>query len=155
MPPPYSVDSSIWIHLWRHHPPDIFVSLWDQLRSSIAAGHIWSSDEVLHELQKGDDDLADTLKAMDGLFLTLDEEVQAAVSVVLSSCSDLADPEGERNRADPFVIAVGMVRTAIIVTGERPRKTPERRRKIPDVCDALHLPWLDWFAFLKDIGWRL
>jgi hypothetical protein len=155
MPPPYAVDSSIWIRVWRYHPPDIFVNLWEQLRASVAAGHIWSPDEVLHELQKGDDDLADTLEAMEGLFLPLDELVQAAVTRVMSRCPDLADSDGERNRADPFVVAVGLVRSATVVTGERPRRSPEARRRIPDACIEMDLVWLDWFAFLKDVGWRL
>ena len=69
MPPPYVVDASIWIRIGRNHPPDIFISLWQRLDASVAAGDLVSPDEVLHELERGTDDLAEILSTRVGLFL--------------------------------------------------------------------------------------
>ena len=73
MAPLYVIDTSIWIHLGRHHPPDIFRSLWQEFDSAIAVGTVVSPEEVLHELERGDDTLATSLGARPGLFATLDE----------------------------------------------------------------------------------
>lgn len=154
MPPPYAVDTSIWIDIWRHYPPDIFASLWEQLRAAISDGHIVSPEEVLHELRRGTDGLAELLEAEDGLFIPLEDDIQAGVTIVMAKCPDLSDEEGERNRADPFVVALGLMRVATVVTAERPRRGTARRR-IPDACTELTVPCLDWFGFLRDIGWRL
>ena len=153
--PLYAIDASIWIRLWRHHPPDIFVHLWEQLDASIAAGEVISPEEVLHELERGTDALAERLAGREGLFVSLDEEVMAAVSEVLAQCPDLADPDAEGNRADPFVVALARLRNGMVVTGEKPRRQPGARPRIPDACAQLGIAWLDWCGFLRAIGWRL
>jgi hypothetical protein len=73
VPAPYVVDASIWIRIWRNHPPDIFVSLWEKLDAAIAAGDLVSPDEVLQELQRGVDNLAETLSTRTALFSPLDD----------------------------------------------------------------------------------
>lgn len=155
MPPPYVLDTSIWIRIWHNHPPGIFVHFWQQLDASIVAGHIRCPEEVMHELERGTDDLAEFLSQREGLFAPLDRALQAAVTHVQDECDDLADQEGERNRADPFVVALGQMLNGTVVTGERPRRDPNGRRKIPDACDHLHVPWRGWFDFLKEVGWQL
>ena len=153
--PPYVIDTSIWIRIWRNHPPDIFVNFWQQLDASIAAMQVRSPEEVRHELERGTDDIAEFLLQRDGVFAPLDEALIAAVMEVQAQCDDLADQEGERNRADPFVVGLGMVLNGTVVTDERPRRDPNARRKIPDACDHLHVPWRNWFDFLREVGWQL
>ncbi len=155
MPPPYVIDSSIWIRMWRHHPPDIFKNLWQQLNASIAAGHVRSPEEVLHELEQGTDALAETLKQRGDLFEPLDAPLMAAVGQIVAQCQGFADEDGERHRADPFVVALGQLRNGTVVTGERPRKDPHGRPRIPDACGQFGITWLDWFGFLRAIGWQL
>ena len=36
MAPPYVIDTSIWIHIGRHHPPDIFRSVWQSHEAASA-----------------------------------------------------------------------------------------------------------------------
>jgi len=153
--PPHVIDTSVWIRIWRNHPPDIFMNFWQQLDASIAALQVRSPEEVLHELERGTDDVAEFLGQRDGLFAPLDEALIAAVTEVQAECDDLADQEGERNRADPFVVGLGMVLNGTVVTDERPRRDPNSRRKIPDACEHLHVPWRNWFDFLREVGWQL
>lgn len=151
----YVLDTSIWIRIGRNHPPDIFVSLWGHLDQGIANGTICSPEEVLHELEQGTDNLADVLSAKDGLFVPLATELQAAVSEVNEQCPSLHDPESDRNRADPFVVALGKLKRATVVSGEGARKSPNSRLKIPDACGVVGVTVTDWFAFLRAQGWRL
>lgn len=152
--PPYVIDSSIWIRIWRNHPPDIFVTFWQQLDASIAAGHVRSPEEVLHELERGTDELAAFLEQRPGLFAPLDQALMMSVADVQNQCP-LADTDGERNRADPFVVALARVLNGTVVTGEQPRRDPNGRHKIPDACNHFGVPWRDWFGFLREVGWQL
>ena len=65
----FVLDTSIWIHVRTHYPPDLFTNLWEQLDGSIATGEIRSPEEVLHELERGTDDLPALLAAREGLFV--------------------------------------------------------------------------------------
>lgn len=155
MAPPYVIDTSIWIHLGRHHPPDIFRSLWQGFDGAIAVGTVVSPEEVLHELELGDDTLAASLGARPGLFVTLDEAQVTAVAEVVRTCQGLVDEEAERGRADPFVVALARVRAGTVVTRERPRRASSAPFKIPDACAHYGLTCLDWFGFLRQVGWQL
>ena len=72
----YIVDTSIWVHIGKNHPSDIFVSLWAHIDESITDGIIRSPDEVLRELEQGNDTLAEQLAARDSLFVPLDSDLQ-------------------------------------------------------------------------------
>jgi hypothetical protein len=149
------VDASIWIRIGRNHPPDIFVSLWQQLDVAIANGDLVSPDEVFHELERGEDALAQTLRARAGLFVPLDDGQMTAVAEVIQACPGLVNDEAERGRADPFVVALARVRRGTVVSGERPRRATTAPSKIPDACTQYDLVCLDWFGFLREIGWQL
>ncbi len=87
-----------------------------------------------------------------GVFVPLDDGLQAEVAVVMAACPDLADEENDRSVSDPFVVALAKHTNGTVVTGEKPRKSPNGRRKIPDACAELHVPCLNWFDFLTEIG---
>jgi predicted nucleic acid-binding protein len=149
------VDTSIWIHVHRHHPPDIFLSLWQKLDGAVAAADLMSSDEVLHELERGEDALAEILGSRQGLFVPLDDAKMRAVAEVIQACQGLVNEEAERGRADPFVVALARVRHGTVVTAERPRRAAAAPFKIPDACAHYGIPYLDWFGFLREVEWQL
>lgn len=35
MPPPYVIDANIWINVWRTHPPDIYVNVWQRIDAAV------------------------------------------------------------------------------------------------------------------------
>lgn len=59
---------------------------------------------------------------------------------------------GRRSAADPFVIALAMVNNGTVVTQETATGHIEKPR-IPDVCDALGVPWLTLMGFIEAQGW--
>jgi hypothetical protein len=153
--PLYIFDANVWIDLGRHNPPDIWVSLWKQIDAAIVAGTIRSPEEVLHEVAAGMDGLDGLLKKRAGLFVPLDDATMIAVGQVTDGCNGLIDPASDRNRADPFVVALAMVREGTVVTKERARKGSSGRPRIPDACAQFSVPCLHWFDFLRNIGWQL
>ena len=110
---------------------------------------------MLHELEQGEDDLSERLALRNGLFVPLTGEVQTAVAYVMGQCPSLTDPESDRNRADPFVVALGSCQQGVVVTDERARKPGSPRMRIPDACNHLGLSHTNWFGFLRARGWRL
>lgn len=152
--PLFVFDADIWIRIGRNHPPDIFLSLWERLDAAIGDSYLRSPEEVLHELRQGSDDLAARLEQKNGLFVPLEPDIQAASREVINRFG-LHDPTSDRNRADPFVVAVARARGGIVVTGEAPRRSDTAPYKIPDACRELGLECLGWFDFLRRVGWRL
>jgi hypothetical protein len=47
-----------------------------------------------------------------------------------------------------------MAEKAVVVTKESPSSTPTKRIKIPDVCHALNVPYLNDFDFAREVGIR-
>jgi hypothetical protein len=151
----YVFDTSVWIDLFRGYPPDLFPGLWARIDAAIASGQLVSPHEVLVELDNGNDAIAPILKAKAGLFAPLDTALQAEVTSVLARCPTLVDAGATRDKADPYVVALAVLRSATVVTGEKPAKPNAARMKIPDACAASGVTALDLFAFLRAEGWRL
>lgn len=60
---------------------------------------------------------------------------------------------GGRNGADPFVIGLAISRSGTVVTEEKLKGNLDKPR-IPDVCDALGVPWLNLMNFVAEQGWH-
>lgn len=55
-----------------------------------------------------------------GLFVPLDEDIQAGTTRVLAQHPKLAGTGGRRHQADPFVIGLASARGGVVVTEETP-----------------------------------
>lgn len=58
-----------------------------------------------------------------------------------------------RNGADLFVIGLVIARQGVVVTEETLSGRLDKSR-IPDVCNALRVPWLNLVGFVTHQGWR-
>lgn len=68
----YSIDTSALMDAWqRWYPADIFPAVWSHLDHLAADGQIHSSEEVLREVAKKDDDLHKWAKERRHVFLPL------------------------------------------------------------------------------------
>ncbi len=155
MPPPYIFDASIWVRIVRTHPLDIYRRFWAQLDAAISSGHVVSPEEILIEIARGTDQLDQALRQRPGLFVPPEPPLQRAVDQVMGRCRGLYDGVGERDRGDPWVVALGSLLTGTVVTGERPRRMPTAPMKIPDACGEMGVTWLPWFDFLREVAWDL
>lgn len=156
--PTYIIDSGIWIHIEKYHRHDVFKKFWSQLDNSIGDGSIITPQEVLDEVETGTMSpvpIGPLLKARNGLIIPLDQPLMNEVTNVLSGCPTLIDPDSEKNGADPFVVALAKLRGGVVVTTEKPRKSPNGKMKVPDACSHFKISCLDWYGFLLDVKWDL
>ena len=148
----YSIDTSALVDGWRrYYPPDIFPGLWDRIGESVEDGRIIATDEVLVELEKGDDDLYKWALAQKRMFVPLDEDVQNAAMDILAK-----HPLVPRNAlgpiADPFVIALAQIRGCTVVSGEIWTNSPNKT-KIPNVCSALGIKHINFLELIREHRW--
>ena len=149
----YVIDTSALLDGWvRYYPPDVFPSLWSQLEEMIRTGELLSPDEVLLELGQKDDGVHSWAKANSAMFVALDEEVQQATQQILTQFPRLVGAMKDRNRADPFVIALAKVKAATVITSERSSGTRERPR-IPNVCDHFGIGHRTLLQLIRDKAW--
>lgn len=149
----YSIDTSALIDGWeRHYPPDVFPGVWEKLSELAQGGKIVASEEVRVELEKKQDELCKWSDNQNGFFLPSDQDVQSAVSAILSKHPRLVDTRRGRSGADPFVIAVASVNKLAVVTGEGSSNNLAKP-KIPDVCDNLSIRCIPLLELLREQGW--
>jgi predicted nuclease of predicted toxin-antitoxin system len=149
----YVIDTSALLDGWiRYYPADVFPSLWSQLEEMIKTGELVSPDEVLLELGQKDDEIRKWAKANSTMFVPLDEDIQNATQEILIQFPRLVGAMKDRNRADPFVIALAKVKDAIVVTGEKSSGTGDRPR-IPNVCDHFGISHRTLLQLIRDKGW--
>lgn len=149
----YVIDTSALLDGWvRNYPPDVFPSLWSHLEEMIKTQELLAPDEVLLELGQKDDDVHKWAKANSAMFVPLDEDVQNATQEILIQFPRLVGAMKDRNRADPFVIALAKVKHAIVVTGEKSSGTGDRPR-IPNVCDHFSIGYRTLLQLIRDKGW--
>ena len=133
-------------------PPEVFRSLWSGIESMIAAGDIRAVDVVRDELGKRDDNVSRWARGQANLFVALDADIQRATREVLTRHQKLMGRGGGRNAADPFVIGLARARGGVVVTEETLSGNLDKPR-IPDVCDALGVRWLNLIGFVRAQGW--
>lgn len=149
----YCIDTSALMDAWvRWYPVRVFPSLWKNVDSLIEAGDMLSSEEVLHEIERKEDSLYEWARERKAMFLSLSDQIQAAVDKVLAQFRTMVDDRAGKSFADPFVIATAMVTDTVVVTGEKPTGAPARP-KIPDVCEHFDIPWMSILKLIEEEGW--
>jgi len=151
----YSLDTGCFINAWKkNYPPDMFDPIWRHVDSLIAKNVVVASAEVLHELERQDDDLHTWCSERDDMFLDLVESVQTEVTAIMAEYPKLVATG--RNRADPFVIGVARLprEHLVVVTEETPHRASRNRPKIPFICDEMNIRCMRFIDMLRETGWR-
>ena len=150
----YSVDTSALVNAWRkYYPPEVFESLWQRISDFIENGRFLAPDEVERELEHQDDELYKWVKQRSKMFVPLDYAIQARATVIINKHRSLTRTGGIMSgSADPYVIALAGERNLTVVTDEKPKP---KRPRIPDVCDALGIPWMPLVEVFREEGWRV
>lgn len=148
------MDTSALLHAWNErYPRDHFPSLWSRVDALVEDGRVISPEEVLHEVSKKGDGLFEWCEERKHLFIPLDDKVMGKTTEILARFERLVDTKRFRQQADPFVIALSVVRGASVVTAEAHRKSESKAPKIPDVCDHYNVPCLSFLDLIKAEGW--
>ena len=153
MPVRFSFDTSSLLNGRRDLlPPEVFTTLWANVEELIAVGDIRCVDIVREELERKDDAVAAWARTQDDLFVPLEPAIQAATRGVLAEHPRLTGTGGGRNAADPFVIGFARHIGATVVT-EETKSGSLAKPRIPDVCDALDVPWSNLVNFVREQRW--
>ena len=155
----YLLDTNILIRSKNEMPMDIWLTFWARMQEMMAAGQVFSSVKVKDEFERGADELTSWMRnhAPKGFYLSLDEEVMEqyanAQAWVQSNpvYKDTAKLDFA-NVADAYLVATAAAKGMTLVTYEISDPACKRRVKIPDVCNALGVPFCDLNAVLRDLG---
>ena len=151
----FCLDTNALIEPWnKYYSMELCPDYWELLDSLAKEGTIFCTEEVERELSRTDDDLTDWVKIRSYLFKAINEDVQIKLRELLEKYPRLVDTIKDRSMADPWVIAHAMAEDAIVVTKEILTLGSKKRIRIPDVCEALGIPWMDDHGFAQTIGIR-
>lgn len=150
----YYIDTSSILHGWRRaYPPDIvtFRPIWKMFDKLIEQGRIGVSIEVLREIEKKDDEVAEWCgERKESFAVDVDLAVQGKLKVILDKFPRMVMKKGTRNAADPFVIATALRKEpACIVVSEEEDDGSERNPKIPFVCDEMNVQWINLVELIR------
>jgi predicted nucleic acid-binding protein len=153
----YCLDTNVFIEAWnKYYPKDFFGDYWRKLDELAQAGEIFATEEVKREINKIDDTLTKWLSERDYFFRKIDDRVQNCIHRIFADSKHqrLVDSTKQRSIADPWVIAHAMAEDAVVVTKELFETNNTKRIKIPNVCKALGIEWIDDFEMIRRIGMK-
>lgn len=149
----YSFDTSAFLDVSsRWYPRDVFPTVWEQLDKLIHEGKLVAVDEVLRELERGDDDIYKWAKEREHAFHILDHDIQNAVLEILREFPKLVDSRTGKSFGDPFVVAHAKCRGLIVVTGETGGTV--MRPKIPNVCKQFGIKCINIVEMFRELQWK-
>jgi uncharacterized protein DUF4411 len=147
----FSIDTSALIGAhYELYPPRTFPGLWRQIEALIASAELVATEEVLHELERQDDELLAWVRNQAGFFVPMDPQIEAAVRRVVAVTNFVRGTSTD-NFADPFVIALAIARNATVVSRENPGGPS--KPKIPYVCRILGVDHQTLEEFVNGQGW--
>ena len=147
----YCLDTNVFIEGWnKYWSMDLCPQYWGILDELARKGTLFAPIEVKREIEKTDDSLKAWIAKRPHLFREIDMPVQDHLRKIMASHGRLVDSLKQRSIADPWVIAFALSENAVVVTKEMPGS--DKRIKIPDVCDAFKIPWMNDYEFAKEIG---
>lgn len=148
----YSMDTSAFLDGFnRYYPPDIFPKLWENVEKLVKNNALKSTEMVLHELKRRDDDVLKWAKSQSNLFVNVDEEIQEIVAQIMGKLPRIVAEGGQRNMADPFVVAFAKQNNLIVVTGEKGGSI--KKPKIPFVCETFDVEYISFVDLVRKEKW--
>lgn len=156
----YVIDASVFIQAARgYYAFDLAPGFWQSLIKHAGTGRVCSIDRVKRELEQGRDDLANWARTdFAHAFLSTDEQdvvdsYRNAMEWVHSHDQFLAAAKAEfAGVADGWLVAFAQARNGVVVTHEVPEPNRRNKIKIPNVCQALGVRYVDTFEMLRDLG---
>lgn len=153
----YVFDSDSFIDLFKHYYPSRFPSLWEKFDALILSGKVTSVREVSNELTQWDDRLSDWTKNNKTIFpISSPDELRIVTDIFRNNHFQANIRLKERLLgkavADPFVIAKAkIIEDGCVVTQETFK---ENAAKIPNICLAFDVDYLNLEGFMEKEGWE-
>ncbi|NMC09770.1 MAG: DUF4411 family protein [Methanothrix sp.] len=159
----YVLDTNVFIEAaMRYYSFDIVPAFWQILVEQANRGRILSIDRVRDELKQGKDDLAIWSNSdFHGFFAsTSEDDVIAAYRKIMAWSQGhpqfLESAKSEfASVADGWLVSYALARKCTVVTLEQLDPNIKRKIKIPNACQAFHVPYVDTFQMLRDLMVKL
>jgi hypothetical protein len=155
--PLYCLDANVLIQAWqKYYSPKLCPSYWDILNKLGSQGRVFIASEVAKEIKKGEDDLYAWLKDSKIVVRPITGSVTQNWQAILAKDPRhrlMVDNTKGRSLADPWVIAHAMTENAVVVTKEEKQTAANSDKvKIPNVCEAMNVRWINDFEMLQELG---
>lgn len=156
----FLVDTNILVEAYRrYYAFDLVPSFWEFLDRNFDAGSLVSVKPVLDELKAGDDALTEWAKARPQFFRDIADE---ATIQKMGEIADWVAQQGYKQSAvdeflgiaDYFLVAFAAAHGLTVLTHELPSPESKKRVKIPDVCAAFGVDFVDTFTMMRALGAR-
>ena len=153
----YLLDANVFIESKnRYYAFDTFPCFWEWLDIENKSDHVASIQLIYEELLKGNDDLKEWAKERQTSKWFLDNEDQQTQHLmgeisnwVMENKFKKAAKDEFLDCGDPWLIAKAKVIGATVVTQETGSDSINKV-KIPNVCKALGIPYINTFKLLRD-----
>ena len=141
----------------RYYAFDICPGFWNSLVALSLQGKVMNIDKVLEEIKEQQDALRDwaSSDACQSFFMPSGEQraVEAYQRIIhwvhaYPQFTSAAKADFAR-KADGWLVAYGLVHGFTVVTDEVFDPNVKRRVPIPNVCDALNIPYVNTFDMLR------
>lgn len=164
----YLVDSNFFIQAHRaHYPLDVVTSFWTKVKELAMDGKIKSIDKVKKEIYDNashEDELKGWCIANlpEDFFLESSDSLSNYIKIVQWANSKSGhyrrraiDEFLEADLADPWLVAHSVGKDITIVTYEKSEPEGKKRIKIPEVCKAFGVRYIDTVGMLRELGQRI
>ncbi len=151
----YLLDSNTFIEAKNgYYDFTVCPGFWEWIMARHAAGDVFSIQRIGQELTDGTDELADwVVNTASGLFLAPDvatiEQMKKVAAWVMKQPYDEKSRAKFFAKADPFLIAHAAAHGHTVITHETRVGTDSKKVKVPNVCDALGVEWMNTFDLLR------
>lgn len=146
----------------QYYAFDVAPGFWDGLIHHANQGNLLSIDRVKHEIEKGNDALADWARGdFAPAFRTTSRDDVAAlykqVMAWVASQAQFFDAAKEEfaEGADGWLVAYAMAEGLVVVTQEVPNPNIKRKVPIPNVCQQFNFVPIDTFEMMRRLQIKL
>jgi hypothetical protein len=138
---------------------DIVPRFWAWLDEMFTSGTIYSSVMVFNEIAEGSDELSRWARdlADRSFFVEPSAEVQSCLSEIADYVISRFEPQQAQSflaGADAWVVAQSKIDSAIVVTQEAPVGINSKKVKIPNICTAFDVHYVDTYGMMRTLGAR-
>lgn len=154
----YLLDANVFIEAKeRYYRMNTFPGYWDWLDACLQSEQLCSIQMIYDEVSKSDDTFSNWIKARRDYFLLADDEDTQSVftEIVQSVMANTVYKESEKIKflgvADPLLIAKAKTLGATIITHEVLAPENSTKVKIPNICRAFDVEYLNTFELLESL----
>jgi hypothetical protein len=159
----YVLDANVFIEAARrYYAFDIVPPFWQILVNHGNSGRMLSIDRIKNELNRGNDELAEWANNSFHMCFasTAGEDIIDSYRQIMIWSQDQSQyTEGAKAEfasvADAWLVAYALAKGCIVVTHEQFDANIRRRIKIPNVCRAFDVEYVDPFRMMRVLGIRL